>query len=77
MHPLPEVLKAIKKAMGPTAWAEFAAKTSHGSKGKDADARALANVSIIGRKDYGKPLREIGFEVRWDGRKKEAGMFKV
>lgn len=77
MHPLPEVLDAIKKAMGHAAWVEFVAKAPHGSKGKDADARALANVSVIARKDYGRPLRDIGMEVRWDGRKKEAGLFKL
>jgi hypothetical protein len=72
MHPLVKVIAAYRKAMG-DGWKAFAVK-----KGKlSADERAAVNVAVTSRKDYGKPLIEAGYEVRWDGRAKEAGLFKI
>jgi len=72
MHSFSLVLPAIRKAMG-NGWKEFASK-----KGKlTADQRAMLNVMVVSREDYGAPLKELGFEVRWDGREKQAGIFKV
>ena len=32
---------------------------------------------MVARKDYGAPLRAKGWEVRFDGRQKVAGLFKI
>lgn len=78
MHPFDAILPAYRKAMGADGWKEFVAVKPRNKKtGKDADGRALQNVSVTARKDYGAPLRAIGYEVRWDGREKQAGLFKV
>jgi hypothetical protein len=77
MHPFAEIVPAVKKAMG-EAWKAFAEKDARNDKtGKDADHRLLQNISVLTRKDYGKPLSDIGYEVRWNGREKVAGLFKV
>lgn len=66
------IVPAVRKAMG-DAWKAFAAK-----EGKlTADERVLMNVMVCSRKDYGRPLVGLGYEVRWDGREKTAGIFKV
>lgn len=79
MHPAASIIKAVRASMG-SAYREFAAKDARNKEtGKDASGRILQNVMVVSRKDYGKPLREVGFEVRWNGRDKEAtaGLFKL
>jgi hypothetical protein len=77
MHPFAEIVPAAKKAMG-DAWKAFADKDARNDKtGKDADHRLLQNISVLTRVSYGKPLRDIGYEVRWNGREKAAGLFKI
>jgi hypothetical protein len=77
MHPQAEVIAAVKKGMG-DAWKAFAAKDSRNeATGKDAEGRVWQNAAVVARKDYGEPLRKIGFEVRFDGREKKAGLFKL
>lgn len=76
-HAFADIVRAVKKAMGEN-WNLFAQKESRNDEtGKNADRRLLQNVSVLSRKDYGKPLRERGYEVRWDGREKLAGLFKI
>lgn len=77
MHPFAEIVPAVKRAMAQN-WKAFAEKEARSDEtGKDAERRILQNVSVLARKDYGKPLREVGYEVRWDGRQKVAGLVKV
>jgi hypothetical protein len=77
MHPFSKIVPAVKRVMGEH-WKTFAEKDARNEKtGKDADHRILQNVSVLSRQDYGKPLRELGYEVRWDGREKLAGVFKL
>lgn len=77
MHPFDQIVPAVRKQMGDN-WKAFAEKEARSEEtGKDADHRILQNVSVITRKDYGKPLRDLGYEVRWDGRAKVAGLFKI
>ncbi len=73
LHDFKAIVPAYRKAMG-AAWKKFA--TRKGCE-MDADKRALTNVMVTARADYGKPLRDIGYEVRWDGREKKAGLFRV
>jgi hypothetical protein len=73
MHALDKVLAAYKKAMGASAWKEVASQKSK----LTADEKALLNVSVTARKDYGAPLAAIGYVVKWDGRAKQAGLFKA
>ncbi|HEX8522335.1 MAG TPA: hypothetical protein VF669_08770 [Tepidisphaeraceae bacterium] len=73
LHSHAAILAAYKKAMGADAWKALAKRDGKLST----DQRAMLNVSVVARKDYGKPLREVGYEVRWDGREKVAGLFKV
>jgi hypothetical protein len=77
LHPFAQIVGAVKKSMGAN-WKAFAEKDSRSKEtGKDAEHRILQNVSVLARKDYGKPLRGLGYEVRWDGREKLAGLFKI
>lgn len=78
MHPFAEIVPAVRKAMGEK-WKAFADKDARNDEtGKDAEHRALQNLSVLTRKkDYGKPLREIGYEIRWNGRERIAGLFKL
>lgn len=71
LHAFDSIVPAVKKAMA-EAWQSFAAKG-----GSEAKARVLQNVAVVARKDYGKPLRALGFEVRWDGRERHAGLFRL
>jgi hypothetical protein len=74
MHPFAKIVPAVRKAMeGAGTWRAFTAKTGKLS----ADERMLMNVMVTSRADYGKPLVALGYEVRWDGRAEEAGLFKV
>jgi hypothetical protein len=76
-HGFDAVLPAVKKAMG-SSLKEFAAKECRNEEtGKDADQRIIQNVSVVARKDYGAKLRELGYEVRFNGREKQAGLFKM
>lgn len=78
MHSHAAILAAYRKVLGAAAWKAFAAVEPRNKKtGKDADGRALQNVSVVARADYGKPLKALGFEVRWDGREKVAGLFRA
>jgi hypothetical protein len=74
-HPHAEVLKAVKKMYGASAWSAFEANAKGGKL--TADERAILNVAVTARKDYGKPLNEIGLLVQFDGRAKTAGLFKI
>lgn len=77
MHAFAEIVPAVKKSMGDN-WKIFAEKESRSAeRGKDAAFRILQNVSVLARKDYGKPLRELHHEVRWDARQKAAGLFRL
>jgi hypothetical protein len=77
MHPFAELVPAVKRVMGEH-WKTFAEKDARNKKtGKDADHRVLQNISVLARQDYGKGLRDLGYEVRWYGREKVAGLFKV
>lgn len=77
MHPLGEIVPAVREALGEN-WKLFAEKDARSEKtGKDADHRVLQNISTLSRADYGKPLREVGYEVRWNGRERVAGLFKL
>jgi hypothetical protein len=74
MHSFDKIVPAYKKAMGAEGWAKVAEK-----KGKlTPEEKAILNCSVVARADYGKPLREkTGWEVRFDGKAKEAGLFKI
>jgi hypothetical protein len=54
----------------------FKAKKSESENAFDVEKRILTNVMVVSRKDYGAPLREIGYQVVWNGREKTAGLFK-
>lgn len=71
-HSFEKILPAIKKAMGAN-WKAFAAK-----KGKlSADERAMVNLMVTSREDYGAPVRASGYVVEYDGRAKEAALMKI
>src|SRR5689334_7671235 len=72
LHPFDALVPAIRDAMG-DGWTVFAAKQSKLTPEK----RALQNVMVLSRLDYGKPLRVVGYQIRWDGRRKVAGLFRV
>ena len=72
MHPFDVIVPAIKTAMGER-FAAFSAKEGKLSP----EQRLLTNVMVLSRPDYGRPLHEVGYEIRWDGRQKLAGMFKA
>ena len=77
MHDKGEVVAAIRKALG-DGWKAFAEKPQRNeATAKDAESRAWQNVAVLARKDYGAPLRAVGYEVRWNGREKAAGLFKI
>lgn len=77
LHPFAEIVPAVRDAMGDN-WKAFVDKGARSDKtGKDAEARLLQNVSVLARKDCGKPLRALGYEVRWNGREKLAGLFEI
>lgn len=78
MHAFDAIVLAVIRAMGAEAYKAFKAKDSRNEEtGKDANARIIQNVGVVARKDYGKPLRDLGYEVRFDGREKIAGLFKT
>lgn len=77
MHSFAEITPAVECVMGEY-WKAFAEKDARNDEtGKDAEHRVLQNVSVLARQDYGKPLRERGYEVRRDGREKLAGLLKI
>lgn len=78
MHPQDKVIAAVRKAMGDE-WKAFAAKGKRNDEtGKDAEARVWQNCSVVARvKDYGKPLVDAGFVVKFDGREKVCGLYKL
>lgn len=76
LHPFESIIPAVKKVFGLN-WSEFKNKDARNDNGKDAEQRIIQNVGVVARKDYGAPLRELGFEVRFDGRQKVAGLFKI
>lgn len=77
-HSFDALLPAIRKEMGSSLKA-FAAKEARNEEThKDTNGRLLTNVSVLARKDYGSPLREkCKLEVRWNGREKQAGLFRI
>ncbi len=77
LHSFDAIVPAVRKAMG-SAYKAFARKDARNDEtGKDARERIIQNVSVVARKDYGAPLRKVGFEVRYDGREKQAGLFRL
>ena len=77
MHAFDLIIPAVIRAMGTDGFKAFKAKDSRSDKGKDANGRIIQNVAVVARRDYGKPLVECGFCVRFDGRERTAGLFKV
>lgn len=79
LHAFEKVVPAVKKAMSDAGtWGEFSKRENRNEEtGKDTNGRVIQNVSVVGRKDYGAPLRELGFEVKFDGREKVAGLFRT
>jgi len=76
MHSDKAIIAAYRKAMGAN-WKEFAAKDGCEM---NAEKRALVNVMVTSRiKDYGKPLIKLGFQVKWNGRDRNAiaGLYKL
>ncbi len=77
MHPFDKIVPAVKRVMGEQ-WKAFAEKDARNEKtGKDAESRTLQNLSVLTRVSYAKPLHAKGYEVRYDGRQKMAGLFKL
>jgi hypothetical protein len=78
MHSFEKIVPAIKAAMGKEALAEFRKKDSRNEEtGKDCDARIIKNVSVVARKDYGAKLRANKMEVRFSGKERTAGLFRI
>lgn len=77
LHALDKVVPAVIRAYGPERFKAFKAKDARNENGKDANARIIQNVAVVARNDYGEPLRKLGWEVRFDGREKVAGLFKL
>ncbi len=77
MHAFDAIIPAVIKAMGAEAFKAFKAKDARSDNGKDAHGRIIQNVAVVARADYGKPLTDIGWVVKYDGREKKAGIFKV
>jgi hypothetical protein len=77
MHGFDAIIPAVIRAMGAERFKAFKAKDARNEEtGKDANARIIQNVSVVARKDYGFPLNAEGWEVRFDGREKVAGLFR-
>jgi hypothetical protein len=77
MHDRDSVLEAIRNAMGEN-WSSFAKKENRSEKtGKDAHGRAWQNCAVLARPQYAAKLRAAGYEVRFSGREKLCGLFKV
>ena len=77
LHAFDAIVPAVIRAMGDK-FKDFKAKDARNAEtGKDATARIIQNVSVVARKDYGEPLRDKGYEVRFEGRNKVAGLFKI
>lgn len=74
LHPFESIIPAIKKAFGLN-WSEFAKKEERNENGKDTEGRLIQNLGVLARPDYGFPLRSQGWEIRFDGRQKVAGLF--
>lgn len=63
MHRAEKFSMAFAKAMGPKNFAEFKAVKPRNKNGKPWQERIIQNALVVNRPDYGKPLREVGFEV--------------
>jgi hypothetical protein len=74
LHSFEKIVPAIIKLMkAEKTYADFASK-----KGKlTPEQRILTNVMVTARADYGKPLAANKLEVRWNGREKQAGLFRL
>lgn len=60
-----KLVETYKSVVGPSAWKAFKAKDARNEKThKSAEDRVLVNATVIMRRDYGAPLRAVGFEVR-------------
>jgi hypothetical protein len=77
IHSFDAYLTAFKKMVGKEFWTSFAALPMRNENGKDAEAKVIQNCSVVARVDYGAPLRSNSLEVRFDGKAKTVGLFKI
>lgn len=80
LHSFDAIVAAVRKVMTEAGtYKAFAAKEARNEKtSKDTTGRILQNVAVTARvKDYGKPLTERKYVVKYDGREKKAGLFKM
>lgn len=74
-HNWDTIISAFFKALGDNA-KTFKAKKPRNENGLDANGRAKQAVCVVARADYGKPLNQLGYVVKVDG-KSGAGLFKI
>jgi hypothetical protein len=72
MFPFHDIIPVIRKKLGDAKWNDFVNKP-----GEPAEARATTNIYTLTRRDYGQPLRERGYEVRYDGPQQQGGIFRI
>src|ERR1022692_1178257 len=63
MHKAEKFSAAFAQAMGKENFAEFKSAKPRNKNGKPWQGRIIQNALVVNRPDYGKPLREVGFEV--------------
>jgi DNA-directed RNA polymerase subunit RPC12/RpoP len=77
MHSFANIIAAVRKEMFSN-WKAFASKEKRNEEtGLDANAKVIQNVSVLKRPDYGAKIIEQGYEVRFSGKEKTAGLFKI
>ncbi len=66
-HSAADLVKAFPKAMGKENFNSFkAVKPRNAKTGKDVKGRIIQNALVLVRPDYGRPLREMKWEVRYE-----------
>ena len=79
-HDASKMIAEYKKLVGAEAWKAFVNKAARNKEThKSAEDRVIVNALVVERKDYGKPLRATGMEVRHECSDKgyRFGIFKI
>jgi hypothetical protein len=63
-HAADQLVNDFPKVMGKEKFTEFKGKEARNENGKDCEGRIIQNANVVMRPDYGKALREVGYEVR-------------
>ena len=75
-HSFDKIIPTIVAELGEAARAFVRKKNRSDVTGKNWKERAVQNVKVLARSDYGAKLRQIGYEVRID-KNKGAGLFNL